>query len=102
MFARFCPAHNELAAEKLLVVKFRHCALGFFDRVHLYESETFGTLIMLIADNLGVLNEVKSKLGMTGDSLKSLLNESPAEAANQPYLVVSMADGCDAWGNGHC
>jgi len=24
--------------------------------VHLYESETFGTLIMLIADNLGVLN----------------------------------------------
>ena len=56
MFARFCPAHNELAAEKLLVVKFRHCALGFFDRVHLYESETFGTLIMLIADNLGVLN----------------------------------------------
>ncbi len=47
---------------------------------------------MVYNDNLGVLNEVKSKLGMTGDSLKSLLNESPAAAANQPYLVVSMAD----------
>jgi hypothetical protein len=47
---------------------------------------------MVYNDNLGLLNEVKSKLGMTGDSLKTLLNESPAEAANEPYLVVSMAD----------
>src|SRR4029079_18997697 len=47
---------------------------------------------MVYNDNLGVLNEVKAKLGMTGDSLKTLLNETPAEAANQPYLVVSMAD----------
>src|SRR3954465_276850 len=47
---------------------------------------------MVYNDNLGVLNEVKTKLGMTGDSLKALLNETPAEAANVPYLVVSMAD----------
>src|SRR4029078_10306185 len=47
---------------------------------------------MVYNDNLGVLNEIKSKLGMTGDSLKALINESPAEAANQPYIVVSMAD----------
>ncbi len=47
---------------------------------------------MVYNDNLGVLNEVKSKLGMTGDSLRTLLNESPAAAANQPYIVVSMAD----------
>jgi hypothetical protein len=47
---------------------------------------------MVYNDNLGVLNEVKSKLGMTGDSLKALLNETAAEATNQPYLVVSMAD----------
>jgi lipoprotein-anchoring transpeptidase ErfK/SrfK len=47
---------------------------------------------MVYNDNLGVLNEVKTKLGLTGDSLKSLLSESPAEAANQPYIVVSMAD----------
>src|SRR2546423_12969539 len=47
---------------------------------------------MVYNDNLGVLNEVKAKLGMTGDSLKALLDESPAEAANIPYLVVSMAD----------
>jgi hypothetical protein len=47
---------------------------------------------MVYNDNLGVLNEIKSKLGMTGDSLKSLLSESPAAAADQPYIVVSMAD----------
>jgi lipoprotein-anchoring transpeptidase ErfK/SrfK len=47
---------------------------------------------MVYNDNLGVLNEIKSKLGMTGDSLKTLLSESPAEAANSPYIVVSMAD----------
>src|SRR2546423_13248414 len=47
---------------------------------------------MVYNDNLGVLNEVKAKLGMSGDSLQALLNESPAEAANMPYIVVSMAD----------
>jgi len=47
---------------------------------------------MVYNDNLGVLNEVKAKLGMTGDSLRALLNETAAEATNQPYLVVSMAD----------
>ena len=47
---------------------------------------------MVFNDNLGVLNEIKAKLGMTGDSLRTLLNESPAAAANKPYLVVSMAD----------
>jgi hypothetical protein len=47
---------------------------------------------MVYNDNLDVLNQVKAKLGMTGDSLRALMNESPAEAANQPYIVVSMAD----------
>src|SRR5688500_20221681 len=43
-------------------------------------------------DNLGVLDEVKASLGMTGDSLKRLMSDTPAEAANTPYLVVSIAD----------
>ena len=47
---------------------------------------------MVYNDNLGVLNEVKSKLGMTGDSLKALMTSTAAEATNQPYLVVSIAD----------
>ncbi|HEX2692765.1 MAG TPA: L,D-transpeptidase family protein [Gemmatimonadaceae bacterium] len=47
---------------------------------------------MVYNDNLDVLNQVKAKLGMTGDSLRMLMSESPAEAANQPYIVVSMAD----------
>lgn len=47
---------------------------------------------MVYNDNLGVLNEVKAGLGMMSDSLKMLLSESAAEAANKPYLVVSTAD----------
>jgi len=47
---------------------------------------------MVYNDNLGVLDEVKASLGMTGDSLKSLISDTPAEATNQPYLVVSIAD----------
>ena len=47
---------------------------------------------MVYNDNLGVLSEVKSKLGMTGDSLKTLMNETAGEATNQAYIVVSMAD----------
>jgi hypothetical protein len=47
---------------------------------------------MVYNDNLDVLNEVKSKLGMTGDSLNTLLNSTAAEATNEPYIVVSMAD----------
>lgn len=47
---------------------------------------------MVYNDNLGVLDEVKASLGMTGDSLKALMSGSPAEAANKPYLVVSIAD----------
>ncbi len=47
---------------------------------------------MVYNDNLGVLDEVKASLGMTGDSLKALMSDSPAEAANKPYLVVSIAD----------
>jgi len=47
---------------------------------------------MVYSDNLGVLNEVKSKLGLTGDSLKSLMSQTAAEATDQPYIVVSMAD----------
>ena len=47
---------------------------------------------MVYNDNLGVLTEIKTKLGMTGDSLRTLMTETAAEAANKPYLVVSMAD----------
>lgn len=47
---------------------------------------------MVYNDNLGVLNEVKAKLGLTGDSLKNLMSETAGAAADQPYLVVSIAD----------
>jgi hypothetical protein len=47
---------------------------------------------MVYNDNLSVLNEVKTKLGLTGDSLTSLMSETAAAATNQPYIVVSMAD----------
>jgi hypothetical protein len=47
---------------------------------------------MVFNDNLGVLDEVKAKLGMTSDSLKLLLSENPATPPDQPYIVVSIAE----------
>lgn len=46
---------------------------------------------MVFNDNLGVLEEVKGKLGMISDSLNSLVS-SPAVKPNQPYIVVSIGD----------
>lgn len=46
---------------------------------------------MVFNDNLGVLQEVKAKLGMTTDSLNRLV-ASPAEQPNQPYIVISIAE----------
>jgi hypothetical protein len=43
-------------------------------------------------DNLGVLQEVKAKLGMTTDSLNQLVSTNPAMTPNQPYIVVSIED----------
>jgi lipoprotein-anchoring transpeptidase ErfK/SrfK len=47
---------------------------------------------MVFNDNLGVLEEVKAKLGTTEDSLKRLAAESPTVAPNQPFIVVSIAE----------
>jgi hypothetical protein len=46
---------------------------------------------MVFNDNLGVLEEVKAKLGMTTDSLNHLV-ASPDTPPNQPYIVVSIAE----------
>ncbi len=46
---------------------------------------------MVFNDNLGVLQEVKAKLGMTTDSLNRLV-ASPAAQPDQPYIVVSIAE----------
>ncbi|MGI9076772.1 MAG: L,D-transpeptidase, partial [Gemmatimonadaceae bacterium] len=47
---------------------------------------------MVFNDNLGVLEEVRAKLGTTTDSLKSVLASAPVAAADQPYIVVSIAE----------
>jgi lipoprotein-anchoring transpeptidase ErfK/SrfK len=47
---------------------------------------------MVFNQNLGVLEEVKAKLGTTADSLKMLASENPAVTPDQPYIVVSIAD----------
>ena len=56
MIARFRPAHEELAAEEILVVEFRHRALRFFHGVHLHEGETLRALIVFVSHNLGILH----------------------------------------------
>ena len=47
---------------------------------------------MVFNDNLGVLDEVKAKLGESTDSLNRLASANPVVAANQPYIVVSIED----------
>ena len=44
---------------------------------------------MVFNDNLGVLQEVKGKLGMMNDSLNRLVS-NPSAAPNAPYIVVSI------------
>ena len=47
---------------------------------------------MVFNDNLGVLEEVKAKLGVTSDSLTQLETQNPIVSANAPYLVVSIEE----------
>jgi L,D-transpeptidase-like protein len=47
---------------------------------------------MVFNDNVGVLEEVRAKIGATTDSLKNLLASAPVAAADKPYLVVSIAE----------
>ncbi|MDQ6717395.1 MAG: L,D-transpeptidase [Gemmatimonadota bacterium] len=47
---------------------------------------------MVYNDNLDVLRGIKAQEGLLTDSLKRLMTSSPGEAADQPYIVVSMAD----------
>ena len=47
---------------------------------------------MVFNDNLGVLEEVKAKLGQSTDSLSRLVSQNPVVGVNQPYIVVSIAD----------
>jgi len=47
---------------------------------------------MVFNDNLGVLEEVKAKLGASTDSLTRLVSENPVIGATQPYIVISIAE----------
>lgn len=46
---------------------------------------------MVFNDNLGVLDELRAKMGVETDSMRKLL-EGPAASADAPYIVVSIAD----------
>src|SRR5512141_1110962 len=47
---------------------------------------------MVFNDNLGVLEEVKAKLGTSSDSLNHLVGENPVVSATTPYIVVSIEE----------
>lgn len=47
---------------------------------------------MVYNDNLGVLQEVKAKLGATSDSLQRLLSDTTSSVANKAYIVVSIEE----------
>ena len=56
MVGRFRSAHDQLAAEELLVVKLGYGPLRFFHGLHLHECETLRALVVFVAHNLGVLD----------------------------------------------
>ncbi len=56
MLARFRAAHEELAAEELLVVQLGDGALRFFHRIHLHKGEAFRALVVLVGHDLRVLH----------------------------------------------
>ena len=47
---------------------------------------------MVFNDNLGVLEEVKAKLGTSADSLNKLVSGVQAVTPDQPYIVVSIGE----------
>ena len=47
---------------------------------------------MVYNDNLDVLRGIKAQEGLLTDSLRRLMTSTPGDAADQPYIVVSMAD----------
>jgi hypothetical protein len=47
---------------------------------------------MVFNDNLGVLEDVKAKLGTSSDSLNRLVSTGAVANPDRPYLVVSIAD----------
>ncbi|CAN5218044.1 hypothetical protein BH23GEM2_BH23GEM2_11190 [soil metagenome] len=47
---------------------------------------------MVFNDNLGVLDQIRTRLGMTSDSLARTLAATPAAAPRVPYIVVSLAE----------
>ena len=47
---------------------------------------------MVFNDNLGVLEEVKARLGTTADSLTKLVSDVGTVAPDQPYIVVSIGE----------
>ncbi|HZK77336.1 MAG TPA: L,D-transpeptidase, partial [Gemmatimonadaceae bacterium] len=47
---------------------------------------------MVFNDNLGLLEEVKARLGSSTDSLNRLVGENPVVSATTPYLVISIEE----------
>ena len=56
MLARFRAAHEELAAEELLIVQLGDGALRFFHRVHLHKGKAFRALVVFVGHDLRVLH----------------------------------------------
>jgi hypothetical protein len=47
---------------------------------------------MVFNDNLGVLEQIRTRLGMSSDSLQGLLAATPVAGSTEAYIVVSIAD----------
>ena len=56
MLARLGPTDHEFATHEVLIMQFFHGAFRFVDCLHLNECESFGTLVVSICDDFGILH----------------------------------------------
>ncbi len=56
MFAGFCAAYDQPAAEKFLVVQLLHRAFRFLNGLHLHKSEPLRALVVPVTYDLRVLD----------------------------------------------
>ena len=52
----FGAAYDQFPAEGLFIMKFLNRTPGFFDGCHLNEGKAFGTLCVLVTDDLSIFN----------------------------------------------
>ena len=86
LIIRFRAADDQLAAEEFFVVQFRYRPFRFFNRLHLHESETLGTLVVLVGDDFCILHLTDSVEEIEQVALRSFEGEIANVKTRRAYF----------------